>query len=110
MHAEWWEWTLFWPRLRKAFVSSCKATSSSPSTTRRTPAEERRDGKDPCERLQDFSFGAWTSMLLRSVLESRTPFSEFLKTTLHSKPMHESAGEQALLPLIAFLRGWDVVV
>ena len=54
---------------------------------------------DTWEKLREFSFGAWASMLLRSVLDARTPFSEFLKTTLHTGPMHGHAGEQALFPL-----------
>ena len=78
-----------------AFDFHCKAASKEDpsckqgiSTSSSTPWSKRT-----------FSFATWSASLLKQVLSSRTPFAEFVKTTLHSHSMRDAATEQALFPL-----------
>eukprot|EP00435_Cladocopium_sp_Y103_P055970 s92_g18.t1 len=57
------------------------------------------DSTDFWTSLQSFSFARWTSTLCRRVMASRTPFSEFLRTTFHVDRSSSVMPEQALFPL-----------
>ena len=63
------------------------------------PARQKFEGLLTWGSLQTFSFGAWCSTLCAQVLKSRTPFSEFVKTTLHVARGSTTASELAIFPL-----------
>ena len=85
--------TMFRPRFWEAFDLPCKAASTPPAPTSSSSQDGslRDDGRISWEKLEEFSFRSWTSMMLSSVLESRTPFAKFLRQTLHCKPLHHAA-------------------
>ena len=97
------------------FVSSDQKllqTVCVPSSASQSSAEEKtyvpeftsaRSERDPAmptwSSMQEFSFSKWCSMIWTRTLSSRTPFAEFLRTTLLAvRPLRE-APPQALFPL-----------
>ena len=83
------------------FEASCQAENhdKSPILSQQTSNLLPKDGVPMWDKLQKYSFLSWASSLPTKILSSRTPFAEFIRSSLQSQPLHVCAGEQALFPL-----------